>query len=75
MSPHGIEPTFLKLDSDCWWWVFPSYYILQCIILDQERKKACAKSFMHTKKIIAIFKNGFNPVLGSIPCLTVKMDL
>ena len=30
-------------------------------------------SFMHTKNINAVFKNGFNPVLGSIPRLPVKI--
>ena len=55
-----FEPTFLKLDS----W-FYSYYNLQCIKLDQGKKNSRKKiSFMHTKNI---FKNGFNPILGSIP--------
>ena len=61
LNPHGIEPTFLKLG-------FYSYYILQCIKLDKERKNLRKKSVLCMQRTFnAIFKYGFNSVLGSIP--------
>ena len=38
--------------------------------LDKGKKNLIKKiGFMHTKKINAVFQNGINPVLGSIPRL------
>ena len=66
---HGIELTFLKLDSWSPGAGF-SFYNLKCIKIDRERKNVRKKiSFMHTKTFNAAFKNGFNPMLGSIPRL------
>jgi hypothetical protein len=69
LNPNGIEPTFLKFDS----WslgAFFSYFNLQCIKLDKEKRIKEKKSVVCIQKIFnAVFKNGFNPVLGSIPRL------
>ena len=71
---HGIEPIwdrthFLKIRLVVAWGGFYSYYNLQCIRLDKERKKYEKKFFCIQKTFNAIFYNGFNPVLGSIPSL------
>ena len=52
LNQHGIEPTFLKIRFVVVGGWFYSYYNLQCIILDKERKNAREKRirFMHTKK-------------------------
>ena len=56
-NPHGIEPTFGVY----------SYYNLQCIRLDK-RKNVRKKIVLSIQKTFnAIFINGFNPGLGSIP--------
>ena len=78
---HGIEPKrdwthFLKIGFVFAGGGFYSYYNLQCIKLDKEKRIQEKKiSFMHTKKFIAVFKNGFNPVLGSIPRLPYVPNL
>ena len=67
LNPQEIEPTFLKIDFVVAGSGFNSYYYLQCIELDEKRKKERKTlSFMHAKNILRIFKNGFNPVLGLI---------
>ena len=51
---------------------FYSYYKLQCIKLDKEKKFKKKKSVLCIQKTFnAVFKNGFSPVLGSIPRLPV----
>ena len=57
LNPPGIEPIFLK---------FYSNYNLQCIKLDKERKAEGGGKVLWIQKY---FKNGFNPVFGSIPRL------
>ena len=70
---HGIELTwdwtnFLKIVFVIASGGFYSYYNLQCIKFDEEWKNLQKKSYLHIKKTFnAIFKNGFNPVLGWIP--------
>ena len=66
LNPNGIEPTFLKLDS--WSPGAGLIPIITSNILNLIKKKEFKKknSFMHTKTFNAVFKNGFNPVLGSI---------
>ena len=49
---------------------FYSYYNLQCIKLDKENRIQEKKSVLGIQKTFnAVFKNGFNPVFGSIPRL------
>jgi hypothetical protein len=49
---------------------FYSYYNLQCIKLDKEKKILEKKTGLCIQKTFnAVFKSGFNPVLGSIPRL------
>ena len=53
---------------------FYSYYNLQCIELDKERKNVRKKKFNAYKKHLTQFlKKRFNPVLGSIPRLPKKI--
>ena len=64
---HGIKPTaVLKLYSSSPGPSFNPFYNLQWIKLDKERKNL---SLMHTKTFNTFIKNGFNPVLASIPRL------
>ena len=50
LNPHGIEPTFLKLDS--WRPVAGFIPIITSNVLDKGRKNVRRKkSFMHTKDI------------------------
>ena len=58
LNPNGIEPTFLKLDS----WAPGAGFIP--IIKKEKKTVLCIQ-----KTINAVFKNGFNLVLGSIPRL------
>ena len=54
---------------------FYFYYNLQFIKIDKEKKNMREKiSLIHTKKSNAIFKNGFNPVLVSIPRLPISIQ-
>ena len=71
LNPNGIEPTFLKLDSWSPGAGFYSCYNFQCIELDKERKKNYRKKSVICiqKTFNAVFKKGFNLVLGSIPRL------
>ena len=69
---HGIEPTrdlthFLKIGFV----VAMGGGFLQCIKLHKKRKNVKEISFMHNKTFTTIFKNGLNPVLGSILRLPV----
>ena len=70
---HGIEPKrdwthFLKIGFVVAGSGFYSYYNLQCIKLDKENRIQEKKSFLCKQKTFnALFKNGFDPVLGSIP--------
>ena len=51
---------------------FYSYYNLQCIKLYKENRIKEKKSVSCIQKTFnAVFKNGFNPVLGSIPRLPI----
>ena len=59
LKPHGIEPTFLKLDS----WSLGAGFIP--IITSNSMKKKI--KFMHTKRFNTFSKNVYNPVLGSNP--------
>ena len=67
LNSHGIKPTFLKFD---WWWpgadFIPIIYsnVLNYIKKERMYKK---KALYIQKTFYAIFKDGFNPVLGSIP--------
>ena len=64
LNPHGIGPTFLKLDL-----LSPGAgFIQQIIKSDKERKNVRKKNKLYAYK--KIFLNGFNPVLGSIQRLT-----
>ena len=71
LNLNGIEPTLLKLDS----WSPGAGFIpiinIKCIKLDKGKKKLREKKkvFCIQKTFNTFFKNGFNPVLGSIPCL------
>ena len=64
LNPHGIDPTFLKLDSWPLGCRFYSYYNLKSIKLDKERDNLMNK---------ISFKNVFNSVLGSIAPLPLKI--
>ena len=73
MGSHGIEPKrdwthFLKIVFVIAGGGFYSYYNHICIKLDKGKKKSvlCIQ-----KTFNAVFKNGFNPVLGSIPRLPI----
>ena len=50
LNPHGIEPTFLKLDSWSPGAGYYFYYNLQCIKLDKERNDLRKKSFYAYKE-------------------------
>ena len=69
-NSNGIEPTFLKLNS---WSPGAGFIpIITSNVLNQIKKKRIQinKSVLCIqKKFYSVFKNGFNPVLGSIPCL------
>ena len=72
---YDIEPTqdwthFLKIVFGIAGGGFYSYYNLQCIKLYKRKKKfkKCNKFYAY-KKYLMFFKNGFNPVLGTIPRL------
>ena len=71
LSPNGIEPTFLKLDSWSPGAGSIPYYNLKCIKLDEEKKNLRKKKSVSCiqKTFNAVFKNGFSQVLGSIPRL------
>jgi hypothetical protein len=69
LHPHGIAPTFLKLDS--WSPEAGSIPIITYNVSNWIKKERMQEknSFINTKTFIEILKNGFNPVLGSIPRL------
>ena len=73
---HGIEPKrdwthFLKIGFVVAGGGFYSYYNLQCIKLDKVKE-----SVLFTQKTFnEVFKNGFNPVLGSIQHLPKRSHL
>ena len=76
LGSNGIEPkrdwtNFLKIGFVVTGCGFYSYNNLQCIKIDRERKNVQEKKkvLCIQKTFNAIFKIGFNPVLGSIPCI------
>ena len=70
LHPHGIETTFLKLDSRSSGAGFYFYYIHQENKSDKERKIARKKmSFMHTKRFNTFFKRWVRFRVGAIPRL------
>ena len=72
LHPHGIAPTFLKLDSWSQRASFYSYYIHHRNKSDIERKIVRKKlSFMHTKTFDTFFKRWVQFRLGAIPRLPV----
>ena len=65
MHPHGIEATFLKLDS---WSPGTGFIpIITSNVLNQIKKEIMYEVLCLLKTFDVIFKNWFNPVLGSIP--------
>ena len=74
LNPNGIEPTFLKLDS----WSPGAGFIpiitsnLLNYIKKIEFKKEKKSVLCLQKTFNAVFKNGFNHVLGSIPRLPLN---
>ena len=76
LNPNGIEPTFLNLDSWSPGAGFIPIITSNVYKLDKGKNNSRKKiSFMHTKTFNAVFKNGFNPVLGSIPRLLIWLDM
>ena len=69
LNPHGIEPTFLKF----YWWSSGAGFIpiINSNVLNYIKKERMyqKKALYIQKTFYAIFKDGFNPVLGSIPRL------
>ena len=65
LNPHGIEPTFFKLDSWSQGAGFIPIITSNVSKLDKERKNVRRKIVLCIQKTFnAISKNGFNPVLG-----------
>ena len=62
MNPHGIEPNFLKIEFVVAGAGFYSYYNLQRIKLDKERKNERKKALCIQKHLTQFLK------MGSIPC-------
>ena len=77
LNPSGNEPTFLKLDSWSPGAGFIPIITTQCIKLNKEKRILEEKKTVLCiqKTFNAVFKNGFNPVLGSIPRLPKKYIL
>ena len=63
LNQHGIETNFLQLSSRS----LRAGFIP--ILLDSEIKFKTEKIYAYKKTFNAVFKNGFNSVLGSIPGL------
>ena len=70
LNPNGIEPTFLKKDS--WSQGAGFIPIITSNIINYKKKKNLRKKTVLCiqKTFNAVFKNGFNLVLGSIPRLS-----
>ena len=72
LNPKGIEPTFLKFDS---WSPGAGFIpIITSNIFNQIKKKRIQekKTVLFIQKTFnAVFRNRFNPVLGSIPRLPI----
>ena len=69
---HGIEPTLSNLICDLIQRQFYSYYNLQCIKIDKERKNVRKKKSFMQKHLTQFFKMGsIDLVLSSIPRLPI----
>ena len=65
LNPNGIEPTFLILDSRS-----PGAGFIPIKLYREKRIQEKKKTVLCIQKTFnAVFKNGFNPFLGSIPRL------
>ena len=65
LNPNGIEPTFLKLDSRS-----PGAGFIPII---NSNVFNFNQFYEYKKTFNAVFKEGFSPVLGSIPRLPKKL--